>query len=56
MRIDNKLTVPTISIAASPRQVVELADRVDLSARNRVDRACFASNDYNVAAIGTSRR
>jgi hypothetical protein len=31
MRIDNKLTVPAISIAASPRQVVELAVNVHIT-------------------------
>ncbi len=55
MRIDDKLTVRTFSIAAFLRQVVALADRVDVSARYQVDRACFAANGYNVAAIGTSR-
>ena len=30
-RIDNKLTVPAISIAASPRQVVELAVNVHIT-------------------------
>ena len=56
MRIDDKLTVPTTSIADSPRQVVGLASRVDVSARYRVDKACSVANGYNVAAIGTSRR
>jgi len=56
MRIDNKLTVRAISIVRTPRQVVELTNGVDLSSRNRIDRACIASNDYYVAAIGTTRR
>jgi len=56
MRIDDKLTVPAMSIAASPRQVGELANTLDLSARYRVDGPCSASNGYNVAAIESSRR
>lgn len=39
MRIDNKLTVPTISIAASPRQIVEQTVRVRFTCDSSVGQA-----------------